>query len=282
MVFEFSTYRDLLKGLLAERIRQNPRYSLRGFARHLGVQPSLLSEVMGGRRRLTAETAAKIADRLEFEDDEREYFELLVQLDRAKTVELREATLKRIAKIRPDASQVHDLGVDLFRTIADWYHLPLLRLLTIKSFDWTNRAAAKALGIPEVEVDAALRRMERLELLRILPSGKPERLSPDILVESKVPNDSLKKYNLQMLEKAAQAVTRFSPRERFTGTENFALDADQFERASQILEDCFTKILALSSESRGINSEVFHLGIHLFRLTELSQSRNPVNERTKP
>jgi uncharacterized protein (TIGR02147 family) len=274
MVFEHSSYRDFLKGVLTDRTRQNPRYSLRGLARQLGVQPSLLSEVMGGRRRLSEDTAIKIADRLGLEENEREYFQLLVRLDRAKTVELREATLKRIEKLHPRKGEVHDLAVDLFRTIADWYHFALLRLSEVDTFEWSNRAAAKALGVLEYEVEAALARMKRLELVEIMPDGRPRKLTNDLLVSSKVPNESLRKYHAHMLQKTIASLTAIGPKQRFTGTEDVVLNPEQISEASEIFEEAFKKTLALSARrDRSKASEVYHLGIHLNPLTALNERK---------
>lgn len=274
MIFEQTHYRDYLKGVLAERSRQNPRYSLRALARALGMQPSLLSAVMSGGRKLTEETAMKIAEALHLEGAEREYLRLLVQLDRAKTPGLKEAIQAQIRKARPDGKdQVHDLGVDLFRTIADWFHFALLRLTEVEGFEWSSPAAARALGVSEFDVEQALRRMGRLELIRLDEQGRPRKQTQDLLVSSAVPNEALKKYHAQMLEKAAAALREQSPQERFTGTEDIVLDADQMKEAASIFEECFERVAALSKRRKGLSADVYHLGIHCFKLSNTHESK---------
>jgi cyanate lyase len=60
---------DILKNIFQERINKNPKYSLRAFARDIGLSPSLLSMVMSGQRQLTAKQAAKISLKLKLSDE---------------------------------------------------------------------------------------------------------------------------------------------------------------------------------------------------------------------
>jgi transcriptional regulator with XRE-family HTH domain len=57
-------FRMFLRLELARRSAQNPRYSLRAFARHLGVDHSTLSQWMRGRRPLSARTIERLGARL--------------------------------------------------------------------------------------------------------------------------------------------------------------------------------------------------------------------------
>lgn len=53
-------YRDILRKELRNRKRINPKYSLRDFAKHLGLTPSHLCEVMKNKKRLSEKTAGLI------------------------------------------------------------------------------------------------------------------------------------------------------------------------------------------------------------------------------
>lgn len=57
-------FRDLLSDEYARRRAANRRYSLRAFARFLGVDHSTLSQLMRGRRRLMARAIARLGGRL--------------------------------------------------------------------------------------------------------------------------------------------------------------------------------------------------------------------------
>ncbi len=64
-------YRSTLKSKLADRRRRNPSYSLRAFARDLGMSASHLSEVIRRKGRLSLRSAELVVTNLELEPDDR-------------------------------------------------------------------------------------------------------------------------------------------------------------------------------------------------------------------
>ena len=56
--------REILSDALNERISINPGYSLRAFARDLGISPQLLSNVINGKRGMSADLATRIAGKI--------------------------------------------------------------------------------------------------------------------------------------------------------------------------------------------------------------------------
>ena len=57
-------FTEILGNELARRRRQNPRYSLRGFARALGSHHATLSRLLAGRRPVSSQTIRAIGPRL--------------------------------------------------------------------------------------------------------------------------------------------------------------------------------------------------------------------------
>jgi uncharacterized protein (TIGR02147 family) len=273
MLFDHSNYRDFLREVLTERIQQNRQYSLRGFARNIGIQPSLLSEVLGGRRKLSVESANLVAQELGLTGQEQDYFELLVELDRAKNPARRESTLRKIQQINPNKKNIHDLSVDHFVVISEWYHFAILRLTEVEGFQWSIKNVARALGIHEVEVSLALERLERLQLIETVKGKKPVKTGDNYLVHSSVPNEAIRKYHQQMLQKTTEALSSQGPKERFSGTEDLLLAEDQMKEASEIFEECFTKILALSKKPSQKQKQVYHVGIHAIQLSKVTDQK---------
>src|SRR4051812_6874500 len=101
MVYEHTSYRSLIKEVLAERTSRNPSYSLRAMAGQLGFAHSTLSEVMKGSANLSRASARKLASRLGLGQTETEYFCLLVELDQPADPEHREYLLARIKSLNP-------------------------------------------------------------------------------------------------------------------------------------------------------------------------------------
>jgi uncharacterized protein (TIGR02147 family) len=84
---------------------------------------------------------------------------------------------------------------------------------------------------------------------------------------SEIPNEALRKFHEQMLNKAVQALTTQTPKEKFIGSETFAFDEASLQKATDIIEECFSKIVYLAS-SQADKKNVYHLGIQMFRLNK--------------
>jgi transcriptional regulator with XRE-family HTH domain len=64
----------ILRSELERRKRDHPRYSLRAFARQLGLSPAFLSKVLRSRGELSAEKSRRVALRLGYSQEATEQF----------------------------------------------------------------------------------------------------------------------------------------------------------------------------------------------------------------
>ena len=65
-VLTHTQYRDVLKEMLGTRVASNPNYSLRAFARDLGISASTLSHVLSLRKGLSTKSATQVAKKMFF------------------------------------------------------------------------------------------------------------------------------------------------------------------------------------------------------------------------
>jgi uncharacterized protein (TIGR02147 family) len=163
------TSSELLLEELSNRTRNNPRYSLRAFARLLEMSPGALSEILKGKRPLSVKLAHQMADRLGWSEAE------LSQLLRLCVQE----QSSRQGLTSPDSLTSYatrELSEDVFRIIADWYCLAILSLAEIPEFRADARWIAKRLKISVHQSAEALTRLERVGLL-IREKKNPSTLS---------------------------------------------------------------------------------------------------------
>ncbi|MGE0615628.1 MAG: TIGR02147 family protein, partial [Bacteriovoracia bacterium] len=246
MVLNHSNYRDYLKTVLAERIMENPAYSLRAFARWLGVAPSLLSDVANGNKNFSQSTAARVARKLGLNPSETEYFCLLVQQEKAKNPEARAVVASRLSTLNPHR-ETQDLSVDTFRAIADWYHIPILAMTELPDFDFQARDVAKRLGISNAEADAAISRLIRLELIERDAGGKYRRVHFNPIFKTQAAHQGLRHFHRQMLERAISSLDGQTSQEKYIGSETFVMDEASLREAGILIEECVTKVAALAS-----------------------------------
>lgn len=266
-LFTHQSYRTFLREVMAEKARRNPRFSLRAMAKALDLAPGYLSTVLQGGKNLSPEMALRVAKRLGLKAKEAEYFGLLVRWESAKAPEVREGLRDQLERANPRPhQQVRDLSVDHFRIISDWYHFGILAALELGEPPAKPRALAQALGVSLAEVEAALLRLERLEMVEKRPDGEYAKTVAPPRVASFSPNEALRNFHRQTLAKAAESLDSQSPQEKVIGSETLAIDADQVEEFRALADEFFDRALALAAKGRK-KDRVYHLGVQFFNFT---------------
>lgn len=264
-------YREILKKHFAERLEENPRYSLRAFSRDLAISPSRLSEILNGKQGLSGEWAEKISSRLQMSSREADEFYQKVLASDARAKGVRQAAISRLEQ----ASGQDYLAVqaDAFKIIADWYHFALMELTKLKSFRPSSQWIAKKLGISVYEAKLAGDRLARLGLME---KGRARwRLTNKTLTTSNgVPSEAIRKFNRQILEKSREAVSFQPVEERDISSLTLAVRKKDIPVVIEKIRKFRREINSELEQAvpDGGADEVYSLAIQFFRLTEKEKS----------
>lgn len=196
-------YREVLRRTLKERCARNPRYSLRSFARDLGLSPSRLSDVLKGRYGISRKAALEIAPKIGMNSQETERFCDQVESLHARDRKKREAALGRLAK---RSLQYRELSLEAQKVMSDWYHHAILQLCLTKKFQNDPEWIARQLGLPSTMVSDAIERMQRLNLLHVNENGVVQVVEGNTTIRNGVVSDFARNIQSQILEKARVAV----------------------------------------------------------------------------
>jgi uncharacterized protein (TIGR02147 family) len=149
-------FRLFLQAELGRRCDKNPQYSLRAFAKYLGIDHATISQLLRGKRPLTSRTILKLGTRL--------------GLDRAAIdgYVAHEAFWRNDSADESALSEIQQLANDAANVIADWYHYAILELTRLHNFKPNSRWIARVLGITPDEVNLAVSRLARLGLLEMV------------------------------------------------------------------------------------------------------------------
>lgn len=246
----------LLKMMRAEFARlqaKNRSFSLRAFAKRLNLVPSATSEILNGKREASPEMAEKILKGLHA--DPETMTKILGRLNTQKTV----------AKKKAAGAAYHQVQMDQYHVIADWYYFAILSLAETEGFDDSPEWISERLNVAKADVVRALERLERLELLarrggRLRPTGKQFETSRDVV------SLSLRKSHAQSLEMANASLMNDPVDVRDFGAMTMAIDPDLLPEAKEMIRE-FRKKLSAFLES-GKKTEVYRFSTILFPLTK--------------
>ena len=254
--------RLLIQRELVRRCERNPRYSLRAFAKAIGVSHPLLSLVLSGKRELSHKAAMKIVERLELTSKERNDF-----LERTKKRKKASSNKAGPENVRED---FHQISLDVFSLLSDWYHYAILSLLEIQNSRFEARWIAPRLGISEIQAKDAIERLKRLHLVSRIGKRWKQTGLP-LKVDNAISTAATRKFHRQLLEKALDALENepFERREFYSITT--AINPKVVPNARRRIKS-FGRQLVKEMEEEGPAREVYHLTIQLFPVTRLGAS----------
>lgn len=265
-----TTYRQYLQYALQERCAKNPSYSLRAFARQVGVSPSHLSRVLKGQKDISAAAAQRIVRHLNLKRPEMEHFLDLVGWETSEGQA--KVLLEKRVSARAASIARRTLRLDVFRLIADWYHLPLLELAATRGFKSDPRWIAAKLGITLPEAKASLRLHLALKLLHLQADGKLIR-SDDASVETTddIPAAAIRRHHEQMSRKAARAIHEQTLVEREFQSVQFPVEEKKIQKVKELIREFAQKLENDFRSSEG--EDVYQINLQLFRLTRRTRLR---------
>lgn len=235
----------ILQEELLRRCKKNAKYSLRAFAKALGVDASLLSKILRGERVPGRKVAETIAQRLE-----------LKAQDRA-----------RLFGVGAVSNGYQDLTLDHFHLIADWYHYAIFELFVVKDFKSEPRWIAARLGITASEARLALERLERLELVERDEKGRYRRVTDHITtVGNTFTASAFRKLQKQILKQALSALEEIPMNYRDQSSLTVAIRADRIDGVKQKIK-AFRRELCQELEQDQERDSVYQLSVSFFPVT---------------
>lgn len=249
----FETFRDFLHATLESRIRKNPKYSLRAFARDLRINDSTLSQLLSGKRTVTIKHIEQLGASL--------------KLTSATIRKYLKNTSKNLSDNKIEFSQ---MTVDSFSMMADWFHDAILELLKVSDFQPDESYISKALGIHISQARGAIQRLKRLGLISADEGQTWVTNCQNSLVNFDLPtsHQALKEYQKQILDLSKESIEHVDINKRNHTSFVVALDSELVEEVSLRIRQFQKQLIEfIESESKSPN-EVYAIQFASFPLTK--------------
>ena len=255
---------SLLREKLRAAMRRNPRFSLRAFAKQLGIDHSTLSQVLRSKRRLTARALELVGKRIGLSE---EAIRACAEKSRKKP------SPKSLAE---DIRSFH-FDLDTFQLLSAWYHYAILELIQIQGFKSDSRWIASTLGIAVEQVSIALQRLLRLELLEM--SGRDRWIDKSGDAEfhgASLTEVAGNQVNQEVHELAIEAVKHIPSQHRIHRQMVLALDSRKLPRLKILVDDLMDDLRSVVAESAA-KDDVYQVEISCFPVTTLKKTTGEKN-----
>jgi uncharacterized protein (TIGR02147 family) len=267
MILKYVDYRDFLTDYVEAGRKRDRSFTHRSFAESAGVSVGLLSDILAGRQNLTPETMHKYARAMDLSKRDIDYFEAMVRFNNTTDKAEKNRWFDRMARFR-GRSKVTWLTAAQYEYFSHWYTPVLREFVDGKPATLAPKEIAAAIT-PRIRVPAiknALVLMKELGLIQVDEHGCWRKTDPVLSSELEQKSMALRKYHLQMIERASEALDRAPAKRR----EYQALTLSGGPNVIAIIKAkirAFTDELLAIAEAEPEVQEVIQVNINMFPFT---------------
>jgi len=231
----------ILHSELQARRMRNPAFSMRRFAKQLGLSPATMSQVLSGKRPISRKMTAKVVDAL---------------------------NLPEFSEFRSDDLKSYDakfiqLASDRIEMIGNWYYHAILSMADLPNTPADPKVISGRLGITILQAQTAIERLHRLGMIEIQKNYLKPKMQHTTTTYD-VPNAAIRNMQRQFLDKAGDSLQLDPVDVRDISNIVMAVDPARLPAAKALIAD-FRRQIAKYLES-GKPSQVYNLSIQLFPL----------------
>jgi uncharacterized protein (TIGR02147 family) len=253
-------YIQKIKEDLSLKQRQNPHYSLRAFARDLGLHSSTLSQIIKGKRPLPLRSSAEVVRKLNLGPKERTLF--LESLYKVKT---------NIDDIKIDQDDDRFmLDESYYKVLAEWEHYAVITLFDVEGFEPTKSHISKRIGITENRAEVVLDNLLICGLIKEV-EGTLVKTHSKVRTTEDVTSPALKLSHLEALEMGKNKLEEVEVELRDFSSMTIAMDPERLPEVKTIIREFRQKVMGLLRG--GKKTEVFQMTIQLYPITKIERSK---------
>lgn len=237
-VFSYTNYRLLLSDSFQEKKRIRRSWSVRAWARSLGLAgPSMLTMIMKGARNPGEDLTTALCRQLELDEREETYFRDLVELSRYEGNDRQSVRImERLAPQRP-TGEFHQISREAFLAISRWHYYAIREMVRLPSFkedpEWIS--SRLQFRISPAEVKDAIRSLIKVGLLVRRADGALAVAGGHVETTSDIADEGIKRFHEQALDNAKDSLRKHDPTLReFYGT-TLAAPRDKVPQAKALI-----------------------------------------------
>lgn len=258
------THIDLLTNALQSRRDKNPSYSLRAFAKHLDISPSLLSNLLRGSKGISEQKAAQMAKKLQLSKDLSKIFVLSAVGAHDRSATKRKDAAQELAKLQTRKANTKVISESEMNILRSWHYLTLLELLELPECEHSVTWLARKLGLTTMATDKMIDQLLSLKMIQYTDE-KYSSVYGETQSEFDTQSEATVDFHRSILAEAQKAIKRDEITKREYISMTLAFDIAKMEEAKESIRDFQEKFAAKFYDKDGDNNSVYQLSMQFFR-----------------
>lgn len=211
----------------------NHAYSLRRFARDIGLSPSNLADILSGRCGISSTSGKRIANALGLTTVETARFMDLIEAAHSRSKTARTLASQRLQTEDHSPAMKQFAGNDL-DILKRWYFLAALELVDLTKGFLSAESISQLLNISRDEAAESLHFLEKAQYVR-REGERFVRNDPTFFHRSETPSKNIQNFHRQVLEKTVKAIADVPPEHRELSTTMFCFDRNRMSEVKSAI-----------------------------------------------
>lgn len=269
-IYEYIDFRKLLKNLYEERKQLNPTFSYRFIAHKVGfTSAGFFTNILQGKRNISAENIFKFAHLFKFKRHETEYFELLVLFDQAKNHEQKKYYFEKI--LASKRSKIKVTEARQYEFYSQWYYTAIREVLDIYRFDgrdFAELAKKVSPAITPMQAKKAVELLQAMGFIKQCDDGVFRQSDEFITTGYEAPTVAVTNFLVSTTDLAREAIDRYPRDQRSMSTLSFSCSADGFKNIEERLKTFRREIMEIVRADKN-RDRVYHVNFHVYPMSKI-------------
>jgi uncharacterized protein (TIGR02147 family) len=271
-IYSYNNFKDLLRDQIQEKKNKNPSFSLRSFAKQLGLKShGPIQQIMAGERILPKKYLPFISKSFNLNENERSYLEALIDFEKSKSLEEKTIYYEKLKKLRPKNQEIRIFELENYKFFENPLHSIILTLMERVDYQHDVRWIQSKLRFKVTQNEI----LQAINLLLDLgmateEEGKAKIKQSNWSSKHDVPSKAVQSFHHKMGLLAAEEVEKQPVADREYQSMSLNLRKDRLPEAKKIIQKFIQEFMQEfdSPEDQTLTVETYHINTQLFALTK--------------
>jgi len=268
-IYDYLEPADYLKDKLAEIKKNNAGFSLRAWAKHLGMKShGPLHAILNKQRNIPKKLVPVLIKSLKLDKKAEKYFEVLVDFQRSKTPTEKDFYLERLQQLSPKPlREINDL--EAYKYITDPIHIIIAELTQLKNFQdnpvWIKQHFRLNQNLREIEII-----LNRLKSLGVIEK-KGEKINKPvqhIYTKFEIESSDIQNYHKTCSHMAIDQISKQDISEKEFNAIAFNIKKKDIPKMKEQIREFINNLVDEYEAKPHQGDETYQLNLQLFSLSK--------------
>ena len=268
-IFEYNNFRKFIADYQQAMHEQDHSYTKSRMSQQLGLpnSRSYMTDMLNGKQ-VTATFVDRFIHLFAFNQDEANFFRVLVKFNQAENPNERELYFEQLIALNKTPKKY--LYEQSYQYYKDWYNAAIRAILNVYDFDGNNYSGLAKTLIPAITATQAKNAVKLLLQLKLLEKNASGFLKPTanaISTEEFVRSEVIKQYQIKCLELAKNAIittTSSSPQPGVITTNTISVSQRGRQRIEKQIERFRSQVRSLVHKDDDPPDTVYQMDVLFF------------------